>query len=587
MGDRARRSMARGAIETVLFLFLSLLAVLAAPGCGGGNGSPPERSAGGELRVGLRAEPDSLNPYLARTQEAFLVANRVLPSLVDEILPDEVHRAGYEPALASSWEFTDDGRSLVFHLRSGRWSDGRPVTCRDVAWTMTARKSPEVAWRGAPFTRHVTGVDCPDDATAVFRFDTVYPDRLQDAITGHVLPASLARIPFSDWRGTDWGKELPAGGPFRIAEVRPGQEIVLERNPGWYGDPALPLVERVVLEIVPDRVTRMTRLLAGDLDVALDLAPGDAARLDREEGVAAIRRPGWGYTYVGWNTLDPSAWKDWWQRRGRACAEDPGKERCGTAWKEVVALARAHPHPLFGDPRVRRAMTLAIDREAMVDTLLAGEGEVPATPILAPLPEHDPAIRPLPHDAEAARRLLREAGFRDTDGDGILERDGRPLAFRLLVQAGNSLRRDAAVMIERNLHDVGARVEIVPVENSSFYATLARRETDAWIAGWRTSLRVDMTEMLHATACGPNGADFGSWSQPEADRLASRARETLDPEERHRAFWAWERIFQREQPYTILFRRTLVTGVRERVRGVESALASDPLHGIESWSLAE
>ncbi len=583
MGDRVRVETARGTLVLLL-----VLAVLSAPGCGGGgDAGRADRPAGGELRVGLPAEPDSLNPYLARTQVAFLVANRVLPSLVDEILPDEVHRAGYEPALASSWEFSEDGRSLTFHLREGRWSDGTPVTCADVAYTLAARKSLDVAWRGAPFTRHLVAVDCPDDHTAVFRFDAVYPDRLQDAITGHVLAASLSRIPFARWRSTDWGTELPAGGPFRVAEVRPGQGIVLERNPGWYGDPALPLVERVVLEVVPERVTRLNRLLVGDLDVALALAPGDAARLDREDGVAAIRRPGWGYTYVGWNTLDPAAWKEWWDRRGARCAGEPSREGCAEAWKEVVALQRSHPHPLFGDPRVRRAMTLAIDREAMVDALLAGEGEVPPTPILAPLPEHDPSIRPLPHDPEAARRLLREAGFRDTDGDGILEKNGRPFAFRMLVQAGNRVRRDAAVMIERSLHAIGVRVEIVPVENSSFYGTLAHREMDAWIAGWRTSLRVDMTEMLHATACGPEGADFGSWSQPEADRLASSARETLDPRERRQAFWAWERIFQREQPYTILFRQVLVTGIRDRVRGWETALASDPLHGIETWSLAE
>ncbi len=586
MDDRGRIG---ANLPGTLFLLLGvLLAALPMPGCGGaGKEGPGDRPAGGELRVGLAAEPDSLNPYLARTQESFLVANRVLPSLVDEILPDDIHRAGYEPALARSWEFSPDGRSLVFHLREGRWSDGTPVTCADLAFTLEARKSPDVAWRGAPFTRHILSVDCPGDHAAVFRFDAVYPDRFQDAITGHVLPASLSRVPFSSWRGTDWAKELPAGGPFRVAVVRPGQEIVLARNPGWYGDPAQPLVERLVLEIVPDRVTRMTRLLAGDLDVALDLAPTDAARLDREPGVSALRRPGWGYTYVGWNTLDPAAWKDWWKRRGSPCAEDPGRKDCSDLWREVVALQQAHPHPLFGDPRVRRAMTLAIDRDALVDTLLAGEGEVPATPILAPLPEHDPSIRPLPHDPEAARRLLREAGFRDADGDGVLERDGRPLAFRLLVQAGNSLRRDAAVMIERDLHRVGARVEIVPVENSSFYATLARRETDAWIAGWRTSLRVDMTEMLHARACGPEGADFGSWSRPEADRLAVEARESVDPDARARAFRAWERIFQREQPYTILYRRTIVTGVRDRVRGTESALSGDPLHGVERWSLAE
>jgi ABC-type transport system substrate-binding protein len=234
-------------------------------------------------------------------------------------------------------------------------------------------------------------------------------------------------------------------------------------------------------------------------------------------------------------------------------------------------------HPVLADPRVRRALTLAIDRRAIVDVLLRGEGDVPASPILAPLPEHDPAIVPWPADRAAAAKLLDEAGFP--------EKKGRRFALRLMVQAGSAIKRDAAVMLQRDLAAVGVAVEIVPVENSAFYRTLAERAMDAWIGGWRASARVDMTEMLHGSACSAEGNNFGCWSDPGADALAAAARDELDDARRTAGWRAWERTFHEQQPYTMLYRTNVLAGVRARVHGTESLTANDVLEGVETWTV--
>ncbi len=519
---------------------LALLALAGLlPGCGrdaATSPTSPDRS-GGTLVVGLAAEPDSLNVYLARGVEASWIANRVLPRLARERLPTDARPGGFEPEAAASWDFEDGGRTLVVRLRPG-------VTCEDLRFTLRAQTAPEVAWRGAAIKRHIAGIDCPDARTARVRFAKVYPGQFMDLNDINVLPAALARIPFAAWRATDWSKELPAAGPFRIAAQRPGQEVVLERH-APAGAPGAPRLDRVVLRVVPDAAARTTQLLAGDLDLVPGLTPEDAARVAAAPGLRLERRPDWGYTYLGWNTR---------ARDGKG------------------------PHPVLGDARVRRALTLAIDRRALVDVLLKGEGEVPSSPLLAPLPEHDATLAPWPVDRAAARRLLDEAGWRERDGGGRF-------ALELLVQAGSAIKRNAAQMVQQDLAQVGVRVDVVPVENSAFYRTLGERRMDAWIGGWRASARVDTSEILHGAACSSEGNNFGCFSDPEADRLAERARDEMDEAARISGWRAWERVFHAQQPYTMLYRTTLLTGVSRRVHGTGTLTSSDALEGVETWSV--
>ncbi|MDH3284175.1 MAG: ABC transporter substrate-binding protein [Acidobacteriota bacterium] len=564
--------------------------VIAATGCGRGTqeaaapDAAPQR--GGTLVVGLESEPDSFNIYLARTSASLTVAHRVLPRLAVETMPDERHEAGFTPLLAESWERSEDDRTLTFHLADGgRWSDGSQITCDDVAFTLRAQTDPALGWRAASIKRHIEALDCPDPLTAVFRFAKSYPEMLMDANDLHIVPASLASIPFETWREVEWAKTMPFSGPFKIEEHKPGQEIVLARHERFFARPELPWLDRVVLRVVPDQTARVTQLLSGDLDVVLRLAPDDAARVASSRNARVVRRPGAAYAYIGWNTVAPAAYGELQLELAARC-ERAGKDACPEDLEEVAGLSTSSPHPLFGDARVRKAMTLAIDRETIVDALLLGEGVVPASPMLAPLPEHDPELVPWPHDPQRARALLAEAGFGDSDGDGTLDRNGEPFSFELMVQAGNKLRRDSAVLVQQDLAAVGVSVEIVAVENSSFYPALARRDKDAWIGGWATSLRVDMTEMLHRDSCGSGGMNFGGFTDPRADELASAARELLDDGERIAAWREWERHFHDLQPYTVLFQENRLTGVSRRVRGVESILRNDDLAGVETWWIA-
>lgn len=568
--------------KRVLLLAAVLLALV--PGCRRAESRDGGRVRGGWLTIGVAVEPD-LNPYFAHSVESLWLANRTLPRLAREVLPDARDAGGLLPEWAAGWESRDGGRTLAFTLRPGRWSDGAPLTCDDLRFTLGVQTDREIGWRNMGVKSHITGIECPAPLEALVRFDAPVPTRLLDANDIHVLPRALDSIPRPEWRRTDWAKALPAGGAFRVVRAAPGQEIVLERNPGWYGGPELPRLDGLVFRVVPDAATRMSQLLAGDLDLIDGVEPGLAARLAGDRDVLVVRRPGWSFSYIGWMTIDRAAYAEYRAARSAACAT-ARDAACPDDAAAVAALARSRPHPLFGDPRVRRAMTLAIDREALVDALLRGEAEVPASPILAPLPQHDPGLRPWPHDPVAARVLLASAGFRDTNGDGVLERDGRPFAFELAVKAGDGVRREAAVLVQRDLAKIGVQVRIVPVENASFVPQVAARRVDAWMGGWQTSLRVDMSEALHSRGCASGSANWGAYTSPDADGLVDRARDTEDDAARDAVWRQWEAVFHRDQPYTLLFRPNKLIAVRARVAGTDSILSNDPLNGVEQWTLA-
>ncbi|HHN75358.1 MAG TPA: hypothetical protein ENK10_09045, partial [Acidobacteria bacterium] len=202
---------------------------LVALGCGGGGGA----ESGGPVRlvVGLSSEPDSFNVYLARSAASLLVADLVLPRLAREELPFNGHPGGLVPALARSWEITDQGRRVNVYLEAGRsWDDGQPIVCQDLQFTLRAQTSAEVAWRGASIKRHIEDLECPDPLTAVYHFDRGYPGQVMDINDLHLLSRSLESIPFDQWRKTDWARAMVAGGPFRIESVAAGQEIVLGRR---------------------------------------------------------------------------------------------------------------------------------------------------------------------------------------------------------------------------------------------------------------------------------------------------------------------------------------------------------------------
>jgi peptide/nickel transport system substrate-binding protein len=538
--SRGRRAaLCSAAIAATALLAAALAAAAPAP-----RATPPAAPGGGRIVIGVRGDVTSFNIYTATNAFTQEVADLLYARLAMEQDDFADHPPGFKPGLAASWDLSADRLALTFHLDPrARWSDGREVTSADVLFSHQAATSPDVGWVGSDVKEFIASVSAPDARTVVYRFTRPYPYQMMDAAEGNILPRHVfGEVPLALWPKRGFLESAAGSGPFVLKRYERGAFFELQRNPAYLFAP-LPRLDTVVFRILPDEATLVNELLAGGIDVMENVPPDAAARVQESKRLRLVRVPDLSYTYICWNT-----------------------ER-----------------PLFRDARVRRALTMAIDRPAVIEGLLRGTGRPSAGPALSFLWAHDPSIAPLPHDPDGARRLLAEAGFADRDGDGLLERDGVPFRFTLESNQGSGLRADVAQMVAAQLRPLG--IEAIPrvIEFGAFVEAHERHDFDAFVGTWRESTKFDLKSAFHS-ASRTGGYNYGSYSSAELDALIDRARGEA---EAGKALPLWrkaQRIIAADQPYTFLFERDRLHAVPRRLEGFRPDPRS-AYTGLEAWSL--
>lgn len=531
----ARRAVARTAIAAALGLLLA--------GCGAGDGGSGAASRGDGVReavrrggtaaVGVPAGATTVLPPLAAAALDFEIGGQLFLGLNYATWEDDGLR--YEPGhpmgLARSWRI--DGATLVYALETARrWSDGRPVRAADVVFTYGLLRDTALALPLSSTAERLDSVVARNDSTVAFHFDRAYPGMLFDTGVG-ILPSHVyGDLPRESFRGGMPGLEpgrpqaFVASGPLTLSGWEPGDRIELARNPASSPEP---LLDRVVIRVLPDAGSRAAALRAGELDLALLDSFRRAARLDEEPELGVGRIPQRGYDYIAWN---------------------PGS------------------HPAFSDVRVRRALSLAIDRSAILRAL---DMQRFAEPAWGPYGSLFDALRaPPPHeplyDPDGARRLLDTAGWRDADGDGVREREGRDLAFDLRVPVGNERREAAAQIIERQLAAVGARVALRREEFNALFGRAMAREYEAVLLGWQVGLDPDISPFWSEPRSPLNVVGFED-PVVRAAIDSARSRPTAAA-----AAPYWRRAAARvaaAYPYAFLWFFDLPVAVRSRLRGVD------------------
>lgn len=525
-------------------LVLPFSLLLAGLACGGGSTPAPGGDAAkgdapadrrDALVVAVQQDLGNLNPIVYELNTDAFVLNLVTFPPLDSTLDCELK---YAPALAESWEWNDAGTEITFKLRDDiTYEDGTKVTAQDWAFAYEQIRNPKVASPRLGSLDQMTE-DSPvviDDQTIVFKFTQPYNRITQ---LGH---ASLSPMPRHIYEGADMSKlrghpnsmAPMATGPFRLKLHERNSRYVLEPNPKFTGPETYqPKLNRIVFRIIPEYATRLTELRSGGVDLmdAINIEDVDTLKAENPE----IRIVSRGYRtsdYVAWNLADP----------------------------------------MFADVNVRKALTMAIDIDGMMSKLITGaDGTVygkasvsTVTPELCR--EHATDIEPLPYDLEQAKKLLADAGWTDTDGDGVLDKDGEPFRFTLKTNAGNKRRADASILIQANLKKAGIQVDLEKLETNSFYEGLRHREFEAALAGWSASLFIDMTPIWHSdTEDKKYEFNFTSYSNPEVDALMEKALATPDPEEAAPIWAEVQRKIYADQPYTFLWWREELAGIHDR-----------------------
>lgn len=477
--------------------------------------------------IGVRGDVDTFNIYTAATILSQEVSNLLFRRLAIERDDFAEGPPTFAPDLALRWNLSSDGLTLTFHLDpEARWSDGASITSADVVFSHEAAVSPDVGWFGREVKEFIESVEAVDDHTVRYRFKRAYPYRVMDAVEGNILPRHhYAKIPMAAWPKTAFTDAPVVSGPYRLLEYRQNDRIVLERNPGYGGKPAG--ISRVVFRVIPEVATLLAELESGGIDVMENVPASEVSRLERKPGLAVTTVHDLSYTFICWNTRSP----------------------------------------LFADPRVRQALTLAIDRQALVDGLLFGLGRPLATPVMSLYWAHDPSVTPYPHDPARARRLLAEAGWKDTDGDGVLDKGGRAFRFTLESNQGSQLRNDTAVLVQANLMEIGVAAEPRIVEWRAFLQKHAEHDFDAFVGAYREATKVDLKSLLHSTAV-EDGYNYGSYASEEMDRLIDSARMQPDTASARELWSRAQRLFHADQPLTVLFEKKRINAVSRRIANV-------------------
>lgn len=438
-----------------------------------------------------------------------------------------------EGELAESWEISEDNLTITFHLRKGViWHDGTPFTAADVEFNYQLYIDPETPTAYAESFKQVTGVETPDPHTFVVHYAKPYAPALISWATS-IHPKHLLD-------GTDVTRSLlarnPVGtGPYRFVEWVGGEKIVLESNPDYFE--GQPYIKRVVYRIIPDISTQFLELQTGSLDY-MGLSP---LQFDRQTDTPAFKRLynkysylNFGYTYLGYN------------------------------------LNR----PLFQDKRVRQALSYAINKQELIDGVLLGYGTVATGPYKPDTWVYNSAVPKYSYDPEKARQLLAEAGWQDTDGNGILDKDGKELAFTIVTNQGNDLRSKTGEIIQRRFKEVGVAVKLRIIEWATFLKEFINPGNfDATILGWTGGPEPDQFNIWHSSKTGPRELNFIGFKNSEVDSLLEEGRRVFDLQQRKAYYDRFQAILAEEQPYTFLYVGEALPAVSRRFRGVEAAPA--------------
>ncbi len=509
---------------------------LVAAGCGRDKAGQPEAPAepspakmvpGGQLIYGSLLEPNTLNPLLSD-----LVATAEVGSLIFNGLVKVNDKGEWLADLASevptpqNGGVSADGLTVTYRLRPGvAWHDGRQFTSADVKFTWETIMNRRVNVVSRDGYDRISAVDTPDPLTVVVRFRQYYAPYLTlftTIIPRHLLAneVDVNKAPFN---------RAPVGtGPFRFKEWRLAEAIVLEANPGYFG--GRPNLDGILYKIIPDSNIMLTQLKAGEVDVVSNVGGAHVDQVRAVSGVRAVMTPS-----MIWEHLDFNV-----------------------------------DNALFQDARVRRAIALAIDRQALVTNVVKGAASV-ATGDQSPLSwAFNPTVKPPARDVAAARELLAQAGFKP-GADGVFVKDGRRLSFNLVTTTGNKTREAVANEIVQQLKEAGVEATVRLVDVPVFFGDVLRsRRFEAAMFAWVAGLDPDNASLWHSRnipGAGNNwqGQNYAGWRHPEVDGLTERGARLVDVEARRQAYLRIQELLAQEVPVIPLYFRSNVDAVRDTV----------------------
>ena len=515
----------------------------------------PRREYDGVLTLAVGADVPNLNMLTSSEAGASAVFGFCTHTLGERNWGDLTR---FEPVLAESWSVSEDGMTYRIKLRDGiAWHDftdpetGREfrdvkLTADDFAFFFEALNHPEV--NCAPLRVYYQDMK-EFRVLNDLEFEVVWAEPY---FRSEELTLGISPLPrhyycpdgIFDPERFNYDAVRNSGfigvGPYRLGGRERDVSITLVRNEKYFGDAygVKPGLREIVFKIVKLENPRLQGLLAGELDM-VDLTPDQWVNRTGRKPFAATLRTGEG-------KLDASL-----------LPESDGRTplvRCQTGGGSYSYIAWNLRNPLFADRRVRQALTMLVDRRRILKDVYFDLGEVAKGPFTPGTPGDDPELQPWPFDPAAAVRLLAEAGWRDTDGDGYLDRDGVKFSFTIMQVANNPSQEKILPIIREEMARAGIEMRIDIYEWSVFLNRIDERKFEACMLAWTVPLESDPYQVWHSSQAElPESSNFIGFRNAEADRIIEAIRRCTDAEERAGLCREFQNLLHEEQPYTFMF----------------------------------
>ena len=482
--------------------------------------------AGGTLIDATIGEPSGLIAMVAGESAAAAISSNIFNKLLKYDKNLDI-----EGELAESWQVSADQKTITFKLKPNlKWADGKPLTSADVLWTWQAVIDEKTGSPYASDYQLVKKAETPDPLTFSVTYQQAYAPALDSWSGLQILPKHL--LQGQDLHTTAFARRPVGSSYYKLDSWTHGENIKLSRNTSSVLGPAQ--IDKLVTRIIPDSSAQFLELMADNID-SMSLDPIKYARIiparpELKQKLALYKELGSGYTYMGFNLK----------------------------------------HKPFDDVRVRHAINYAIDKQEIIDGVYLGLGIDIASPYKPGTRWSNPNLKSYAYDPKKARALLKEAGFVDADGDGILERDGKPFSFEIITNQ-NKEREKTAVLIQRRLKDVGIDVQIRAIEWASFISRFIKTgDFDVVVLGWGLGLDPDQFNIWHSSQQAPGQFNFIGYNNPTVDKLLEQGRLELNPDKRMKIYHEFAKVLLEDSPIVYLSAGYGLTAIHKRVKGIDS-----------------
>lgn len=492
---------------------------------------------GGTAVMTIAGEPDILLPPYVQLITGIQVADALFDRLAEPGMEMNTRGdAGFTPELADSWTWASDSMSIAFTLNpAARWHDGRPLRASDVRFTWQLYVDPDAATVVAPLLTNIDSVTTPDSLTAVFWFARRHPEQFFEAsYQMRILPEHLlSSVKRAELRSSEFARHPVGSGPFRFVRWEPGAVVEVAADTGYYRGRAK--LDRVIWTISPGYQPASAKLLAGEADFLEFLIPPLVPEVRKNPNLSLREYGSLDYGFAVFNLRDPAR--------------------------------PTRPHPILGERGVRRALTMATDRSRIVQNVFGDLARQALGPFTRAVATADTSVAQIPYDTAAAAALLDSLGWRDGNGDGVRERNGRQLRFSIAYPTSSLIRRNMATLLQESFRRIGARVDLEPFELTQFSSRLSEGRFDAAMNAWHLDPSPGVIRQAWGgEAARGSGVNYGKYISAEFDAAVDTASHALDAAvaQQH-----WRRAYQTivdDAPAIWLYETRNYAGAHKRLR---------------------